>query len=179
MDYYMDKFQRLLLVNQFEILSKIDAENGSDYEKKIEILKGGYELHYDDDVLDQILDPLSEEDCTFVIDVLHMYRDINYSKSKLDPSDQEKIESHNHSFLGFDYNDPKEIKLASYAEFFIKKLERFQELVEDEEFAGFNSHQTMKSTYQRYLNNYNKVKSYNNYQFGKLSVDLLNEIFAY
>ena len=37
----MDKFQRLLLANQFEILSQIDEGNRSYYENKIEILQEG------------------------------------------------------------------------------------------------------------------------------------------
>ena len=179
MNYYMDNFQRLSLLNQFEILSKIDETNRSYYEIKVQILKEGFEYHYDEYIWGELSDPLPKEDSRFVLDVLTMYKNIINSKSNLDPNDQEKIQSHDTCFKGFDYNDPKEVKLASYAEFFIEKLDRFKELIEDEKFEGFNSHFPTTSTYQRYLNNYNNVKTYDNYQFGKLSVDDLNQIFAY
>lgn len=58
----MEKFQRLLLANQFEILSKIDKENKHDYEKKVEILKEGYEIHYDEFIWDELCDQLPKED---------------------------------------------------------------------------------------------------------------------
>lgn len=179
MKHYMEKFQRLLLANQFELLSKMDKENKHDYEKKVEILKEGYEIHYDEFIWDELCDQLPKEDSQFVLDVLNMYRDINFSISNLDSNDQEKIESNNIFFQGFDYNDPKEAKLAFYAKFFIKKLNRFPELIEDKKFDGFNSHQLMMDTYERYLTNYDKVKSDSKYSHGHMSTDLLNQIFSY
>ncbi|MHD0401347.1 YfbU family protein [Enterococcus faecium] len=79
----MDKFQRLSLVNQFELLAKFDDQNRSYYERKIEILREGYEYHYDDEIWSDLSEPLPKEDSRFVLDVLNMYRDINFSKSKL------------------------------------------------------------------------------------------------
>lgn len=179
MKYFMDKFQRLLLANQFEILSQIDEGNRSYYENKIEILQEGYEIHYDDDIWNGFYEPLPKEDSRFVLDVLSMYRDINVSISNLNDSDRENIHSSDTFYRGFDFNDPKEAKLGYYAEFFITKLKRFQELVEDEKFDGFNSHHLMTSTYERYLDNYKEVKADANYDHGHLSVELLNQIFAY
>ncbi|HAQ3294777.1 TPA: hypothetical protein IXM44_002989, partial [Enterococcus faecium] len=46
----MDSFQRLSLVNQFELLAKFEDQNRSYYERKIEILREGYEYHYDDEI---------------------------------------------------------------------------------------------------------------------------------
>ncbi|EMF0084014.1 YfbU family protein [Enterococcus hirae] len=174
----MDKFQRLSLINQFELLAKFDDQNRSYYERKIEILREGYEYHYNDEIWNELSDPLPEKDSRFVLDVLSMYRDINFSKSELNLTDNQITKSHVTYFRGFDYNDPKEIKLAYYAKFFIEKLDRFPELVEDKEFDGFNSHQPMISTYNNYLSNYKEVKKYSNYQFGKLSVDFINEILG-
>ncbi|EJC3722574.1 YfbU family protein [Enterococcus faecium] len=174
----MDKFQRLSLVNQFELLAKFDDQNRSYYERKIEILREGYEYHYDDEIWNELSDPLPEEDSRFVLDVLSMYRDINFSKKNLNSSDNQNIKLHATYFRGFDYNDPKEIKLAFYAKFFIEKLDRFPELVSDKEFDGFNSHQLMTSTYNKYLSNYKEVKTLSNYRFGNLSVNLINRILG-
>ena len=175
----MDNFQRLSLLNQFEILAKIDKENKSHYEERVEILKEGYEYHYDEYIWGELSDPVSKKDSQFVLDVLKMYRDITWSKSNMDPDDQEKIKSHHTFFPGFDYNDSKEVKLAIYAEFYIEKLGRFQELIEDKDFDGFNSHDLKIDTYERYLANYKKVKTDKNYKHGHLSAELLNQIFDY
>ncbi|HAP8955145.1 TPA: YfbU family protein [Enterococcus faecium] len=174
----MDKFQRLSLVNQFELLAKFDDQNRSYYERKIEILREGYEYHYDDEIWSDLSEPLPKEDSRFVLDVLNMYRDINFSKSKLNLDENQITKSYYTHFLGFDYNDPKEIKLAFYAKFFIEKLDRFPELVEDKEFEGFNSHQLMTNTYNKYLSNYKEIKHLSNYKFGNLSVDLINRILG-
>ena len=174
----MDKFQRLSLVNQFELLAKFDDQNRSYYERKIEILREGYEYHYDDEIWSDLSEPLPKEDSRFVLDVLNMYRDINFSKSKLNLDVNQITNSYYTHFLGFDYNDPREINLAFYAKFFIEKLDRFPELVEDKEFEGFNSHQLMTNTYKKYLSNYKQVKALSDYQFGNLSVDLINRILG-
>ncbi|BDP68475.1 YfbU family protein [Enterococcus faecium] len=79
----MDSFQRLSLVNQFELLAKFEDQNRSYYERKIEILREGYEYHYDDEIWSDLSEPFPKEDSRFVLDVLNMYRDINFSKSKL------------------------------------------------------------------------------------------------
>ncbi|HAP3574431.1 TPA: hypothetical protein IUD81_002668 [Enterococcus faecalis] len=160
----MEKFQRLLLANQFEILSKIDKEN---------------KHNYDEFIWDELCDQLPKSNSRFVLDVLNMYRDIYFSTSNLNLNDQERIESNNTFSQGFDYNDPKEAKLAFYAKFFTKKLNRFSELIEDKKFDGFNSHQLMMNTYERYLANYNKVKSDSKYSHGHMSTDILNQIFSY
>lgn len=175
----MDKLQRLLLINQFEILSKIDDVNRSDCERKIKILKEGYEIHYTEYFWAGLSGPLSKEDSQFVLDVLTMYRDLKNSVSSFDTNDKHKIKSYDTNFKGFDCNDPKEVKLAYYAEFVIKDLGKYQGLIENVETEDFNSHEEMKDTYQRYLKNYKEVKADKPNKFEKLSVEDLNKIFAY
>ncbi|HAP8511539.1 TPA: hypothetical protein IV151_002593, partial [Enterococcus faecium] len=53
----MDSFQRLSLVNQFELLAKFEDQNRSYYERKIEILREGYEYHYDDEIWSDLSEP--------------------------------------------------------------------------------------------------------------------------
>ncbi|HAQ2670882.1 TPA: YfbU family protein, partial [Enterococcus faecium] len=159
----MDKFNRLTLINQFEILKALNPNEEKYYAEKIEILTEGYEYHYSE-IFENISDPLPEEDSRFVLDILNMYRDITFSKNKL--KDINSIDNYYIQFKGFDFNSSTEFKLALYAQFFIEKLNRFQEIVEDSDFNTFNSHKPMRGTYIKFLENYNDLKSTNNYQFG-------------
>lgn len=171
----MEKEQRLILINQFEILKQLNSYDADYYSEKIEILKEGYEYHYDD-VFSEVSNPLSEESSKFVIDILNMYRDITFSKNKLSSEDSKILADEITYFKGFDFNDSLEVRLGGYAQFFIEKLDRFKELVEDKDFDGFNSHWEMVKSYEDYLNNYNHIKHCSDYKFGELSAKQIKEI---
>ncbi|WP_276590221.1 YfbU family protein [Enterococcus faecium] len=88
------------------------------------------------------------------------------------------IDNYYIQFKGFDFNSSTEFKLALYAQFFIEKLNRFQEIVEDSDFNTFNSHKPMRGTYIKFLENYNDLKSTNNYQFGNLSYEMISKVLS-
>lgn len=100
----MEKEQRLILINQFEILQQLNPYDVDFYSEKIEILKEGYEYHYDD-VLGEIFNPLPEEKSRFVIDVLNMYRDITFSKVQLSDGNRENFVGVTTYYRGFDFNE--------------------------------------------------------------------------
>lgn len=100
----MEKEQRLILINQFEILQQLNPYDVDFYSEKIEILKEGYEYHYDD-VLGEISNPLPEEKSRFVIDVLNMYRDITFSKVQLSDGNRENFVGVTTYYRGFDFNE--------------------------------------------------------------------------
>lgn len=169
----MDDINRLILINQYEILQRLNPEEGNYYSEKIEVLQGGYELHYDE-LFAELDEPLPKTDSLFVLDVLNMYRDINYSKSNM--LDNNEIEDLITEFRGFDFNSGYEGKLGSYARFFIEKLDRFPELIEDSLFESFNSHREMYPQYKIYLEKYRRIKSSDEYEFGNLTIEQLQEI---
>lgn len=171
----MEKEQRLILINQFEILKQLNSYDADYYSEKIEILKEGYEYHYND-VFSEVSNPLPEKYSKFVIDILNMYRDITFSKNRLSSEDSKSLAEEITYFRGFDFNDSLEVRLGSYVQFFVEKLDRFKELVEDKDFDGFNSHLEMTEVYERYLENYNQIKQYSDYEFGKLSAKQIKEI---
>ena len=76
----MTQAERLILANQFELLSMrennyISKETAKKYSK---ILLEGYELLYDD-IFSGMDHTVSREKCRFVLDVLNMYRIISNS----------------------------------------------------------------------------------------------------
>nr|RFD90916.1 S-adenosylmethionine:tRNA ribosyltransferase-isomerase [Enterococcus faecium] len=51
-------------------------------------------------------------------------------------------------------------------------------MVEDSDFNTFNSHKPMRGTYIKFLENYNDLKSTNNYQFGNLSYEMISKVLS-
>lgn len=173
----MNKIERLSLINQFEILKSLNPEESSYYEQKIEILEEGYIYHYDE-LFGNLSTELPKEDSRFVLDLLNMYRDINFSKSNFTEIQLEEIKDLSTQYQGFDYNDEYEARLGFYAKFFINDLHRFQELIEDEDFDDFNSHWLMLDKYRLYLSRYEELKKSGIAEFSKLTPKQLKMILG-
>lgn len=144
---------RLILVNQFKILEKLYPEEAEYYLEKREILEQGYELLYTD-VFGELYERFSEEECREVLDILDLYRVITFSYRDLE--DKSEIEEYKVRFAGFDGNN--ECKQLAFAEFFIKKLNRFQELFYGEPNRSFNSHCPTMYKYKPMLEKWYKME---------------------
>lgn len=151
----LTKKERLILYNQYEILKKLDPDGEDLYDRDQEILINGYKINYPDLVCG-FTDETSEGVSQFVIDVLQMYRILNNSYNELKDEDKEKIRMYDISFKGFDGND--EIDYYKYADFYMNKLDRFDELKELEHFQ-MNSHRNMLDNYIRMVSSWKEVKS--------------------
>ncbi|MEK4700377.1 YfbU family protein [Solibacillus sp. FSL R7-0668] len=138
----MNDEQRLLLLNQYDILSKLDPEDNY-YSKCRDILANGYEVLYSE-ISNRLSEPMSSEQGGFVIDVLQMYRVLNTSYEQLE--DKENITDFDVAFKGFDGNE--EGKYYSFAQFFLDDYNRFGELKENESFS-YNSHSNRVEKYSR------------------------------
>ena len=137
----LTKFERLLLVNQFRILEKLDAD-GSHYEEWIEALTNGYELHYPDFSQWIFDETMTEADCEEIIDALSKFESIKYSVR--DMAEKPTCEPYKMVFDGYDGNN--EGKLMCYAEYYCKHDGgRFSSL----EIKDFNSHAARRDRYAR------------------------------
>ena len=82
----MTKTERLILINQYEILNKLN--NNHSYNFDIEILRGGYVGLYNE--LSSMDEKETPKEVYFEVqNILSMFRTINYSVEKL--SDSEKL----------------------------------------------------------------------------------------
>lgn len=151
----LTKKERLILYNQYEILKKLDPDGEDSYDRDQEILINGYKINYPDLVCG-FTDETPEDVSEFVIDVLQMYRILNNSYNELKDEDKEKIRMYDISFKGFDGNE--EIDYYKYADFYMNKLDRFDELKELEHFE-MNSHRNMLDNYMRMVSSWKEVKS--------------------
>jgi uncharacterized protein YfbU (UPF0304 family) len=139
----LDKFERLLLMNQYRILSLLDQSNADHYDKLHDELKNGYVASYQDDLFAGILDGLSLEQCAFVVEVMSMYEALQRCYDALD--DKQGIEEERTKFPGFDSNyEPAHL---GYARFVVEREGRFSHLKTFS--ADFISHTPMVDEYRR------------------------------
>jgi uncharacterized protein len=100
--------ERLILANQYRILSALNVEDAShyDYPNRIRILESGFEGHYHE-IFGSIADPPAEELCANVADILNLF-DAIYESTDDQPPEPLR-------FGGFDYNT--EYEELEYAQF--------------------------------------------------------------
>jgi uncharacterized protein YfbU (UPF0304 family) len=124
------------------------------------MLNGGYTGEYPREFAG-VQTELSRTDCELVWDILDMFTVIKGSVAHLD---QEAVQAlgnaveHALTFRGFDFNDPLESRLASYAEYLIK-IGKWEALADrfDAEHEGGNSHHRVLPTYRRMLNAFTPI----------------------
>lgn len=144
MNKSLTNLERVILLNQYELLEKIDAVNADYYDCLKSVLSNGYTHEYY--MLDQnFSEELIDEDQELVWDTLEMYSRLYYSFKQLgNPKDFEnKIR-----FQGFDGNE--EVTYFAYCKFVVKDLGRYCELVEISP-DDLNSHYPVVCKYQKML----------------------------
>ncbi len=155
------KEQRAILINQMEILKKVDKANEKEYEKKIYALYNGFSKLYSE-LIGEIDDELEIDVQNTVYDVFKMYRDLNNSYKKLSPEEQEQIDKDDLLFKGYDGHS--EASYLSFANFIILELEHFVEiklLLDSGEIESLDSHYSTLSDYKKMLQvwkHYKKAK---------------------
>ena len=139
----LNKFERLLLMNQYRILSLLDQSNPDHYDKLRDALENGYVASYQDDLFAGMLDGLSVEQSAFVLEVMSMYDALQRSYDALD--DKQGIEEERTKFPGFDSDF--ELAQLGYARFVVEREGRFSHLKPAS--ADFISHTPMVDQYRR------------------------------
>lgn len=140
----MTENERLVLINQFDILSLLKPDE-SYYSSCREILENGYEVLYSEITI-RLSEPMVADEGQFVIEVLQMHRNLLFSYMSLE--DKEDLTEEDVAFNGFDGNE--EGKYYTFAEFYIEDFNRFPELKENE-FNAYNSHSNKVAKYSRML----------------------------
>jgi uncharacterized protein len=145
----LSKKERIILINQYEILKHLDAENASRYEELIEILRSGYEIFYSK-VGEWVNDrTMPVEEGKFVLNVLDLYRAIEAYKRD-NPADEEVVNHLWSSFRGFDGNS--ESNYFAFTQFLIYDQNKWSEQRQYEAKTDrFNSHMPVASKYRKML----------------------------
>lgn len=145
------KTERLILSNQLKILSLLKCNDYTEetYKAHIQALEDGYEYEYDE-VAQHISDPMSEEDCREVYDILQMFRMLSLSYSKL--TDKSGIDEKQVKFNGFDGN--YETSQYGYCMFIIDVKGRFDKSMLTGE---LNSHAPRLKYYREMLKRWSSL----------------------
>lgn len=146
----MTKEERLILINQYQLLKQTsDEEDDQKYwDLKIKILREGWTYLYESELFEVIEEEKDEKVCKEVIDILKMYR--NILGSVKNNGGIEKFDGdYMLQFRGFDGNE--EIEHYSFMQLYIEDMELFNESKSE------NSHSNMLSTYREMLERYNEV----------------------
>ncbi|MDX6256751.1 MAG: uncharacterized protein QOJ11_3085 [Frankiales bacterium] len=176
---------------RFALLHEIMANLVSDDEydaayhrQMIEVMTSGYTAEYYR-TFQMIDSEMTERECSLVRDILDMFRIVEASVADLTDEQRDSLGEHWEyalKFRGFDFNDSRESRLASYAHFQIKD-DRWADLADrfDNKHEHGNSHSPMLATYQRMLNVWKpvwerKIKSYGGPKDYKFSVEELREL---
>src|SRR5665648_580759 len=126
----LSKKDRVLFINQYEILKVLDADNADHYEELIEILTNGYAIFFSK--LDEwVFDEMDVSQGRLVLDTLDMYRAVanHFRENPGSPSAQHDWAT----FRGFDGNE--ETEYMSFACFLIEKQGKFDEQRENEMYS--------------------------------------------
>jgi len=122
----LEEKDRLILINQYKILSSLNKDDEKHYSEKIEILENGYEKIYESLIENFASTPLSVDECNFVMDVLEMYgTGITLSFHNLKSKTLTELDIH---FPGFNTNE--EINYYSFALYWLETLDRYGEIQE-------------------------------------------------
>jgi uncharacterized protein YfbU (UPF0304 family) len=132
--------ERLILANQYEILSELRKDE--DYARMAKTLRNGHEWLYSQ-YFDYLSPNLPEHEVEHVLAILGIYGDLRDSYNKL--SDKSGIEKHQVEFPGFDGNNEPE--LLSFARA-LRAHDRFAETLGEE---AKNSHMPTTDVYQRMI----------------------------
>lgn len=182
MDKSLSLKDRLILANQYEILSRLaeDEYEKKQFENLREIFTSGYTKYYSM-ATEYFSEEVSYEDCKFVCDVLDLYRDLYFSRENNSEA-KEIIPEKDVLFKGFDLNDPIEVKYYSFYKFLVEDLGRYQEikeLIKSRKIEDYNSHGFGPSMDKlaRMVEKRNQIKSKDEHFWkNHLSIDEIKEI---
>ena len=159
--------ERLILANQFKILSIIDEDNSEGHKYSEDIVTHGYEGFYDE-LYTGIYDPIPAEICTETSDILDMYRGIETGIASLKEEEKKGLDLEKIEFKGFDANNDRHY---GFMKFLVDRGGRY------DEYKGkyINSH-TMSSI-DKYRRMFNVFKTFGEFRH-RMTADHLRKLIG-
>ena len=158
----LTRLERYFLSNQLRILEALYPDEAESLSIKREAIENGYELLYGWD-LEHIYDGssvMTPSECEEVLETLAMC-------DAIDRATREAGDIENKSFAKFSgYDGNNESKFKSFAEFMMRKRERFSYLPLQKD-NYWNSHMPMRHVYQRMLDEWHRVSETRRYALSR------------
>ena len=139
----MTNAQRLILSNQYKMMTMLDPDNAERYRRQQTIVERGYGLQMRE--LDREFGELSEETCRIVINIMELHHAMHVSWTNL--KDRSALDERRLAFLGFDA--ATEARYLGYVRFMVNIEGRYTHF--DSGSHGFNAQTPMWEKYQRML----------------------------
>ena len=155
MEEKLSKYQRLSLLNQYNILRELaiirgDKKEADRYKEFITIITNGYVGEYNY-LTEHLLDEFPEDESEFVWNTLEMY---SYIYSSFKNIEKPQIDESKILFPGFDYY--YESDYYEFCRYVLFDLKMFDELTENDR-TDFNSHCRCCSKYHVMLNKWKNM----------------------
>ena len=141
----MTNAQRLILSNQYYLMSQMNPENAAKYRRLQTIVERGYELQMRE--LNKEFGCLIEDECREVIDIMEMYHAMQESNKMLSEDERKNVDQRRLEFLGFDI--ATEAQLVNYVRFLVDSEGLYPQFEKGDH--HFNSHVPMLDKYRRML----------------------------
>lgn len=141
----MTNAQRLILSNQYYLMSQMDPENSAKYQRLQTIVERGYELQMRE--LNKEFGCLTEAECREIIDIMEMYHAMQESNKMLAEQERAEVDQRRLQFLGFDI--ASEAQIVHYVRFLVDSEGLYHQF--DKADHHFNSQMPMLEKYRRML----------------------------
>ncbi|MEZ8169842.1 YfbU family protein [Vibrio tasmaniensis 1F-187] len=141
----MTNAQRLILSNQYYLMSQMDPENSAKYQRLQTIVERGYELQMRE--LNKEFGCLTEAECREIIDIMEMYHAMQESNKMLANQERAEVDQRRLQFLGFDI--ASEAQIVHYVRFLVDSEGLYPQF--DKADHHFNSQMPMLEKYRRML----------------------------
>ena len=141
----MTNAQRLILSNQYYLMSQMDPENSAKYQRLQTVVERGYELQMRE--LNKEFGCLTEAECREVIDIMEMYHAMQESNKMLEEQERAEVDQRRLQFLGFDI--ASEAQVVHYVRFLVDSEGLYPQF--DKADHHFNSQMPMLEKYRRML----------------------------
>lgn len=141
----MTNAQRLILSNQYYLMSQMDPENSAKYQRLQTIVERGYELQMRE--LNKEFGCLTEAECREIIDIMEMYHAMQESNKMLAEQERAEVDQRRLQFLGFDI--ASEAQSVHYVRFLVDSEGLYPQF--DKADHHFNSQMPMLEKYRRML----------------------------
>lgn len=149
----LSKKDRIILVNQYEILKFLNPDDAEYYDESIEILRFGYTPFYDEIASSVDDSEISQEKCDLVFNILNIYRIIESYRDAIATNDE--VTNHTRSkFRGFDGNN--ETQYMIFANFLFKQGKYTETSRHSNGTNKFNSHMPTLHIYKSMIAKWNE-----------------------
>lgn len=141
----MTNAQRLILSNQYYLMSQMNPDNAAKYQRLQTIVERGYALQMNE--LNKEFGCLTEEECREVIAIMEMYHAMQESNKMLSEAERKDVDQRRLQFLGFDI--ATEAQVVHYVRFLTESEGLYPQFEKSDH--HFNSQMPMLEKYRRML----------------------------